>query len=230
MIKTVKTMLQTTVILFGLTVSLVYTPINAQAGTTPNSANAKILVVGDSLSAAYGIDIEQGWVTLLQQRLNKNNMNYHVVNASISGETSGGGLARLPALLKQHQPDIVLLELGANDGLRGYPVNILKENLATLVELSQQAEAQVLLIGIQIPHNYGARYNALFESVFIHISEHYQLIRVPTLLGDVPLNPSLIQEDRLHPNALAQPYLLDHVWPYLLKLIHPQTEHEENTL
>jgi len=178
-----------------------------------------ILVLGDSLSAAHGIDPKTGWVTLLQEQLNREGYSYTVVNASISGETSGGGSSRLPRLLEKQNPVIVMLELGANDGLRGYPVKILKQNLFTMVEISQQAGAQVLLIGIQIPQNYGGRYNALFENTFITVSEQSNIPLMPTLLGTIPLNTELMQSDRLHPNAKAQPLLLERVWPHLEPLL-----------
>jgi acyl-CoA thioesterase-1 len=185
-----------------------------------------ILVFGDSLSAAYGIRPEQGWVTLLTQRLQTQGYGYQVVNASVSGETSSGGLERLPRALKLHAPGIVILELGANDGLRGLPVNALRDNLARMVQLSQAAGARVLLVGIRIPPNYGPRYTEEFARVYPDLAQQYHLPLVPFLLQKVALDTALMQEDGLHPNAAAEPIVLDTLWPYLKPLISntPRTE------
>ena len=178
-----------------------------------------ILVFGDSLSAAYGIRPEQGWVTLLAQRLQTQGYGYQVVNASVSGETSSGGLERLPRALKLHAPAIVILELGANDGLRVLPVSAMRDNLARMVQLSQGAQARVLLVGIRIPPNYGARYTDEFARVYPGLAQQYHLPLVPFLLQKVALDPSLMQEDGLHPNAEAEPIVLDTLWPHLKPLI-----------
>ena len=178
-----------------------------------------ILVFGDSLSAAYGIRPEQGWVTLLAQRLQTQGYGYQVVNASVGGETSSGGLERLPRALKLHGPGIVILELGANDGLRGLPVNALHDNLARMVQLSQAAGARVLLVGIRIPPNYGPRYTEEFARVYPDLAQQYHLPLVPFLLQKVALDTALMQEDGLHPNAAAEPIVLDTLWPYLKPLI-----------
>jgi len=178
-----------------------------------------ILVFGDSLSAAYGIRPEQGWVALLAQRLHAQGYGYQVVNASVSGETSTGGLERLPRALQLHTPDIVILELGANDGLRGLPVNSLHESLGRMVQLSQAAGARVLLVGIRIPPNYGPRYTEQFARVFPELAQQYHLPLVPFLLEKVALNPALMQEDGLHPNAAGEPAVLDTLWPYLKPLL-----------
>jgi acyl-CoA thioesterase I len=178
-----------------------------------------ILVFGDSLSAAYGIRPEQGWVTLLTQRLQAQGYGYQVVNASVSGETSSGGLERLPRALKLHEPGIVILELGANDGLRGLPVNALRDNLARMVQVSQAAGARVLLVGIRIPPNYGPRYTEEFARVYPDLAQQYHLPLVPFLLQKVALDAALMQEDGLHPNAAAEPIVLDTLWPYLKPLI-----------
>jgi acyl-CoA thioesterase I len=179
-----------------------------------------ILVFGDSLSAAYGIRPEQGWVTLLTQRLQTQGYGYQVVNASVSGETSSGGLERLPRALKLHAPVIVILELGANDGLRGLPVNAMRDNLARMVQLSLGAGARVLLVGIRIPPNYGPRYTDEFARVYPELAQQYHLPLVPFLLEKVALDTALMQEDGLHPNADAEPMVLDTLWPYLKPLIN----------
>jgi len=184
------------------------------------AAPRTILVFGDSLSAAHGLRPEQGWVALLGQRLESQGYGYQIVNASVSGETSAGGAERLPRALQLHHPEIVVLELGANDGLRGLPVSGTRENLAHMVQQSQAAGAHVLLIGMRIPPNYGPRYTEEFEHVFPGIAGQYHLPLVPFLLQDVALNPALMQEDGLHPNARGEPPVLDTVWPYLKPMLN----------
>jgi acyl-CoA thioesterase-1 len=183
-----------------------------------------ILVFGDSLSAAYGIRPEQGWVTLLTQRLQTQGYGYQVVNASVGGETSAGGLERLPRALKLHAPAIVILELGANDGLRGLPVSAMRDNLVRMVQLSQGAGARVLLVGIRIPPNYGPRYTDEFARVYPELAQQYHLPLVPFLLEKVALDTTLTQEDGLHPNADAEPLVLDTLWPYLKPLINKKPQ------
>jgi acyl-CoA thioesterase-1 len=178
-----------------------------------------ILVFGDSLSAAYGVRPEQGWVALLAQRLQTQGYGYQVVNASVSGETSTGGLQRLPRALEIHHPTVVVLELGANDALRGLPLTVTRDNLTKMVQLSQAAGARVLLVGIRIPPNYGARYANEFASVYPSIAKQYHLPLVPFLLDKVALNPALMQEDGLHPNAHGEPQVLDTVWRELEPLL-----------
>lgn len=174
-----------------------------------------ILVFGDSLSAAYGIPREQGWVTLLQQRLKDKGLPYQVANASISGETTSGGLSRMQSALDQYKPDIVLLELGANDGLRGLPVADMQRNLAAMISASQAAKARVVLIGIMIPPNYGTRYTHEFAESYTTLAQRYHLPLVDFLLDGVAGKPELTLDDGLHPNASAQPRLLDNVWEIL---------------
>ena len=178
-----------------------------------------ILVFGDSLSAAYGIRPEHGWVALLAQRLHAQGYGYQVVNASVSGETSTGGLERLPRALQLRTPEIVILELGANDGLRGLPVSALRESLARMVQLSQAAGARVLLVGIRIPPNYGPRYTEEFARVFPELARQYHVPLVPFLLEKVALDPALMQDDGMHPNAAGEPPVLDTLWPYLKPLL-----------
>jgi acyl-CoA thioesterase-1 len=188
------------------------------------ASDRTILVFGDSLSAAHGIRPEQGWVTLLAARLKAQGYGYEVVNASVSGETSSGGVERLPRALKLHQPGIVILELGANDGLRGLPLAGARDNLAQMVGLAQAGGAHVLLVGIRIPPNYGPHYTNDFARVFPDLATQYHLPLVPFLLAGVALDPELMQEDGLHPNARAQPQLLDNVWPYLRPLLKKNAE------
>jgi acyl-CoA thioesterase-1 len=183
------------------------------------ASDRTILVFGDSLSAAYGIRPEQGWVALLTQRLQAQGYGYQIVNASVSGETTSGGLQRLPRALQLHQPGIVVLELGANDALRGLPLSGTRANLAQMVRLSQEAGARVLLVGIRIPPNYGPRYTEEFASVFPELAKQYHLRLVPFLLQDVALNPARMQEDGMHPNAAGEAPILDTVWPYLKPLL-----------
>jgi len=183
------------------------------------ASDRTILVFGDSLSAAYGIRPEQGWVALLTQRLQAQGYGYQIVNASVSGETTSGGLQRLPRALQLHQPGIVVLELGANDALRGLPLSGTRANLAQMVRLSQEAGARVLLVGIRIPPNYGPRYTEEFASVFPELAKQYHLALVPFLLQDVALNPARMQEDGMHPNAAGEAPIVDTVWPYLKPLL-----------
>jgi len=184
-----------------------------------------ILVLGDSLSAALGIRPEQGWVALLAQRLQTQGYGYQIVNASVSGETTSGGLERLPRALQLHQPGTVILELGANDGLRGLPVDETRENLAHMVRLSQAAGARVLLVGMRIPPNYGPRYTEAFARMFPELANQYHLPLVPFLLEKVALDPTRMQQDGMHPNARGEPPVLDTLWPYLKPLLkkNPQS-------
>jgi acyl-CoA thioesterase-1 len=178
-----------------------------------------ILVFGDSLSAAYGIRPEQGWVALLTQRLKAQGYGYQIVNASVSGETSSGGLERLPRALQLHQPALVILELGANDALRGLPLSATRANLVAMVQLSRSAGARVLLVGLRIPPNYGPRYTQQFASIFPELANQYHLPLVPFLLEKVALDPTRMQADGLHPNAEGEPPVLDTLWPYLEPLL-----------
>ena len=182
---------------------------------------ARILVLGDSLSAGYGIELEESWVSLLAERVAENHP-YQVVNASVSGETSGGGLARLPALLKEHTPALVILELGGNDGLRGHPLNIMQQQLESIIQKSQDAGAQVLLLGMQIPPNYGQRYTERFHQVYTQLAEIYELAYVPFFLEGVAVDRDLMQRDGIHPTAEAQPAMLDNVWVGLEPLLKNQ--------
>lgn len=174
-----------------------------------------ILLIGDSISAAFGLEIEQGWVSLLQKRLEDQDYPHRVVNASVSGETTAGGLARLPALLEQVQPELVIIELGGNDGLRGLPVANMQQNLSAMVEQSRASGADVILLGMRIPPNYGPRYNDAFEQVFVDLSQSLDVPLVPFLLEGVGTVPELMLDDGIHPGAAAQPLLLDNAWPVI---------------
>lgn len=174
-----------------------------------------ILLIGDSISAAFGLEIEQGWVSLLQKRLEEQDYPHRVVNASVSGETTAGGLARLPVLLEQVQPELVIIELGGNDGLRGLPAANMQQNLSAMVEQSQASGADVILLGMRIPPNYGPRYNDAFEQVFVDLSQSLDVPLVPFLLEGVGTVPELMLDDGIHPGAAAQPLLLDNAWPVI---------------
>ena len=184
-------------------------------GSAARAESPVILVLGDSLSAGYGIPVEKGWVNLLQRRLVERGFPYRVVNASISGDTTSGGLSRLPAALELHRPAIVVLELGANDGLRGQPPMAMSRNLSRMIERSQQAGARVLLAEMRIPPNYGPLYAQKFQATFGELAQHYAIPLIPFLLDGVAGNPALIQDDGLHPRAEAQPQILDNVWAVL---------------
>ena len=184
-------------------------------GSAAHAESPVILVLGDSLSAGYGIPVEKGWVSLLQRRLVERGFPYRVVNASISGDTTSGGLSRLPAALELHRPAIVVLELGANDGLRGQPPMAMSRNLSRMIERSQQAGARVLLAEMRIPPNYGPLYAQKFQATFEELAQHYAIPLIPFLLDGVAGNPALIQDDGLHPRAEAQPRILDNVWAVL---------------
>jgi acyl-CoA thioesterase-1 len=178
-----------------------------------------IVVLGDSLSSGYGLGAEQSWVGLLEDHLDAQAYGYAVVNASIAGDTSAGALARLPGLLARHEPAIVVIELGGNDGLRGQPVPRLKQNLARMIELSEAAGAEVVLAGIQIPPNYGPAYTAAFASVYAELASEYEIALVAFLMEGVALEPSLLQDDRIHPNAAGQRPMFENVWNVLEELL-----------
>jgi acyl-CoA thioesterase-1 len=179
-----------------------------------------ILVFGDSISAGYGLaHVEQGWVELLKTRLKTQGYGYQVVNASVSGETTAGGLARLPRALELHHPKIVVLELGGNDGLRALPIAQMRNNLTQMVDMASAAGAKVLLLGMRMPPNYGPQYTEQFAMVFSELAREKKLPLVPFLLTDIALSPTLLQGDDIHPNAAGQPILVENVWPTLRPLL-----------
>jgi len=182
-------------------------------------AAPKILVYGDSLSAAYGIAQARGWVSLLEERIRREKLDYSVVNASISGETTSGGLSRLRQTLDEHRPAIVILELGANDGLRGLPVAEAKNNLAAMIRMAQKSRARVLLVGVRMPPNYGPDYTREFDGAFAELARRHRVALVPFLLEGIAERRELFQADGMHPTEAAQPVLLDNVWRKLRPMI-----------
>ncbi|POA21737.1 arylesterase [Pseudomonas sp. FW300-N1A1] len=184
-----------------------------------NAAAGTVLIVGDSISAAFGLDTRQGWVSLLEQRLRQEGFSDKVVNASISGDTSAGGQARLPALLAEHKPELVVLELGGNDGLRGQSPTQLQQNLASMIDSARASGAKVLLLGMQLPPNYGVRYTEAFAKVYSNLAEQKNVPLVPFFLQGVGGNPELMQADGIHPAVAAQDKLLENVWPTLKPLL-----------
>ena len=176
-------------------------------------------MLGDSLSAAYGIARARGWVALLEERLKRERLDYSVVNASISGETSGGGRSRLKPLLERHQPAVIVVELGANDGLRGLPIGQMKANLEEIIAQSQKAGARVLLVGVKLPPNYGEEYTSAFDGAFREVAKKQRTALVPFLMEDFGGKREFFQDDRLHPNEKAQPLMLERVWKSLRPLL-----------
>ena len=205
-----------------LGISLIVTALVALPASAKliNPGTQTIVVFGDSLSAGYGIGQNQGWVTLLQTRLTQQKLPYQVVNASISGETTSGGLARFSEMLATHKPSIVILELGANDGLRGLPVNEMRSNLNSMILQAKAAKTKLVLVGMKIPPNYGQKYSRDFSASYPILAKQHKIKLVPFLLDGVAGKPSLIQDDGLHPIATAQLKLLDNVWPKLEKLFN----------
>ena len=181
---------------------------------------ATILVMGDSISAGYGLQPGEGWVALLQTRLAKQK-HIDLVNASVSGETTSGGLTRLPKLLNEYKPAIVILELGGNDGLRGQPLSLMRKNLQDMVDACKQSGAQILLVGMQIPTNYGNRYTQDFKKIYAELANKNQVPLVPFLLEGVATHAELMQNDGIHPNAGAQAQLLNNLYPFLEPLLKP---------
>jgi acyl-CoA thioesterase-1 len=204
----------------SMALALFLAVFSASSTSASERSSSVILVWGDSLSASYRMDEQQGWVALLQEKLSaEGRLDWRVVNGSVSGETTAGGLARLPAMLASTSPDIVILELGGNDGLRGLPVPTIRENLAQMIKLSQDAGARVLLSGIQIPPNYGPRYTGPFYAQYTELAEQYGLALIPFLLDGIAENAELMQDDGIHPTAEAQPLIVEIVWPVLNPLM-----------
>lgn len=186
----------------------------------PNMAVANIiLIVGDSLSAAYGIPVEKGWVSLLQERLDTRGYRYQIINASISGDTTANARARLTRALASSEPAVVLLALGGNDGLRGLSLAMMKSNLDTMISSVQEACAQVLLIGVQLPPNYGPRYTEKFQAIYHELARERDITLLPSLVDGIGTEQNLMQADGIHPNATAQPLIRDRVWEVLVPLL-----------
>jgi len=183
-------------------------------------ANATpIVVLGDSISAAYGISVNKGWVQLLQNKIDARQLDYSIHNESISGETSAGGLSRIEDVLTNHKPGLLLLELGANDGLRGIPPLVMKKNLSAIIQAAKKANCQVLLLSMRIPTNYGKRFTQMFYNSYFELAEEHDIAVVPFILQDVALDKSLMQDDQAHPNAKAQGIITEHIWPYVLPFL-----------
>jgi acyl-CoA thioesterase-1 len=193
----------------------------AGVSTAPGALDHEpvILVFGDSVSAGYGIRVEQGWVNLLAQKITQLGYGFRVVNASVSGETTAGGLSRLPHTLEVQRPRILILELGGNDGLRSLPLETTRDNLDKMIQLAREGKVSVLLVGMRMPPNYGERYTTGFQKMYADLAQQYQLQLVPFLLEKVALNPAMMQADGIHPTEPAEPLLLDTVWPKLEPLL-----------
>ena len=181
-----------------------------------------VLVFGDSLSAGFGIEVDQSWATLLQRRLENQGYEHRVVNASISGETTEGGATQIDSAIEAFAPELIILELGGNDGLRGFPPARIKENVRAIARRAQDSGAGVVLLGIRIPTNYGVRYTQAFEAVYAEVAEELDIGWIEFFMEGVALNDELLQEDRIHPNAAAQPILLDNAWPVIRATLDAQ--------
>jgi acyl-CoA thioesterase-1 len=193
--------------------------LKSDSSKTTNLDVSSILVLGDSISAGYGMNVDDGWVNLMNQTLRQRELAYRMVNASISGETTVGGLKRLPDLLQEHAPSIVVIELGGNDGLRGYPTTKIMDNLLTMTDLVKAAGAQPIIITMRIPPNYGPRYTRAFEQVFADAAEQSKATLVPFLFEELAVDAQMMQDDGIHPTAKAQPLLVEGFLPYLLDLM-----------
>ncbi len=191
----------------------------ACSGTTKAADKSLILIMGDSISAAYNMEQAESWPALLSMRLEQDGYDYQVFNSSITGDTTEGGLSRLPRLLANQQPAVVIIELGGNDGLRGLSLEVTRNNLQQMLTLSQQAGAHLVLAGIQLPPNYGQTYTERFSRMFVELAEENSAALIPFILQDIALNPALMQDDGIHPNVQAQPALLDLVWAALQPLL-----------
>jgi acyl-CoA thioesterase-1 len=194
------------------------------AGSNAQQPKPTIVVLGDSISAEYGLPRDTGWVSLMRQRLSSERIDYNVANASISGDTTSGGRARLPALMQRLKPAIVIVELGANDALRGVPLSTTEDNLRTIIEQAQQGHAKVLLVGMYVPPNYGPDYTQKFHGLYGELSKQLRVPLVPFLLAGIENKPEMFQSDQIHPTQRAQPVLLDNVWPALKPLLHTSSQ------
>ncbi|MEX3788300.1 arylesterase [Paraburkholderia sp. BR14374] len=213
---------------FGATMmaaALVWLPLQAHAANAPEPAKPVIVVLGDSISAEYGLPRDTGWVALMRQRLAEERIDYSVANASISGDTTSGGRARLPALMERLKPSIVIVELGANDALRGVPLSTTEANLRTIIEQAQQGHAKVVLVGMYVPPNYGPDYTQKFHGLYGQLSKEFHLPLVPFLLAGIADKPDMFQADQIHPTQQAQPLLLDNVWPAVKPLLRTSSPH-----
>jgi len=206
-----------------LTFLMLFAAAAAQAATAPT-----VLVFGDSLSAGYGIDVDQSWPALLQSRLESQGYEHRVINASISGETTEGGVTRIARTLENFSPELVILELGGNDGLRGFPPDRMKTNLQTIIETTKTSGAAVVMLGIRIPTNYGPRYTGAFENVYRELAEQLSVLWIEFFMEGIALNEELMQEDGIHPNASAQSILLDNAWPIIRQALADHEKHQSS--
>jgi acyl-CoA thioesterase-1 len=207
-----------------LTFLMLFAAAAAQAATAPT-----VMVFGDSLSAGYGIDVDQSWPALLQSRLESQGYEHRVINASISGETTEGGVTRIARALENFNPALVILELGGNDGLRGFPPDRMKANLQTIIETTKTSGAAVIMLGIRIPTNYGPRYTGAFENVYRELADQLSVLWIEFFMEGIALNEELMQEDGIHPNASAQSILLDNAWPIIRQALADHAKHQSNT-
>lgn len=194
-------------------------PVAGAASVDDDTGPGPILVLGDSLSADYGFDQDQGWVALLRERLASRDKSREVINAAVSGDTTRSGRARLPNALEAHEPAIVILQLGGNDGLRGLPLDEVRDNFAAMIRASREAGARVLLVGVRMPPNYGRRYTEAFADMYHSLADEHDVALVPRILAGVAERESMMQDDRIHPTAEAQPVILDNVWNGLSPLL-----------
>ncbi len=199
------------------------------AAATQGATAPTVLVFGDSLSAGYGIDVDQSWPALLQSRLESQGYEHRVINASISGETTEGGVTRIARALENFSPELVILELGGNDGLRGFPPDRMKTNLQTIIETTKASGAAVIMLGIRIPTNYGPRYTGAFENVYRELADQLGVLWIEFFMEGIALNEELMQEDGIHPNASAQSILLDNAWPIIRQALADHAKHQSNT-
>jgi acyl-CoA thioesterase I len=206
-------------LLCAAVVTLLTAPLTVSATASSASASAHILVLGDSLSAGYGLSSGEGWVDLLAKKLDQEKISAKVINGSISGDTTAGGVSRLPALLGKHKPTHVVIELGGNDGLRGAPVANAKANLLRMTEMAKASGAKVVLVGMRMPPNFGPSYTTQFESMYAEVAKATQSTLVPFFFEKLGTDLTYFQADRIHPTAIAQPKLLDTVWPLLVKTL-----------
>ncbi|MGY6161493.1 arylesterase [Paraburkholderia strydomiana] len=205
--------------------SLFSTTFAVRAANAPEAAKPVIVVLGDSISAEYGLPRDTGWVALMRQRLTQERIDYSVANASISGDTTSGGRARLPALMQRLKPSIVIVELGANDALRGVPLSTTEDNLRTIIEQAQQAHAKVVLVGMYVPPNYGPDYTQKFHGLYGQLAKQLNVPLVPFLLAGIADKPDMFQADQIHPTQQAQPVLLNNVWPAVKPLLRTSSSH-----
>jgi acyl-CoA thioesterase-1 len=207
------------------TAALFSMPLPVHGANAPEPAKPVIVVLGDSISAEYGLPRDTGWVALLRQRLADERLDYSVANASISGDTTSGGRARLPALMQRLKPSIVIVELGANDALRGVPLPTTEDNLRTIIEQAQQGHAKVVLVGMYVPPNYGPDYTQKFHGMYGELSKQLKVPLVPFLLAGIADKPEMFQADQFHPTQQAQPVLLENVWPAVRPLLRTSSPH-----